>query len=133
MGLENVKTCPKCDSLYMQQHANVDLCRDCYLEEEEHFRSVKTFINRSKNKTATLRDVVEETNVDSNKIVRWIKEGRLIVRHMENLTYDCESCQAPTKEGRLCSKCRTNFLDVLKSPEEKRKEQNNFATYITRR
>lgn len=110
MSLENVKNCSECNGIYVQK-TSVEICEKCYLKEQEVFNKVKLYISKSKNKDATMEDILNSTGAFEKKVIKWVKEGRISTRHLVNFSYNCELCSTPTREGRLCSSCKNEIIN----------------------
>ncbi|WP_017184923.1 TIGR03826 family flagellar region protein [Alkalibacillus haloalkaliphilus] len=101
--------CPNCGELFVKGAQTV--CRTCFLEEEEKFETVYSFIRKKKNRTATMGQVSDETGVEKSLIQKWLRQRRIQPGTFPNLTYQCERCDTQIYEGKLCLDC----ADVLKS------------------
>lgn len=133
--MEKLANCPKCGELFMKGIRTV--CQACYEEEEEQYETVYAFIRNKKNRSATMNEICEKTGVAEKTINRFVKEGRIRIADFPNLTYPCDSCGKPIREGKLCRDCRGNFQKSLDSYEqelefEKRKQESVKAqTYFS--
>lgn len=106
-----ILVCEWCDRLF--QSKGYHLCEACKIEDMKRFSKVSEFIRDSKNREATLKEVVEATGVEEVDISRYIQEGRLIVKSMPNLQINCIACGKLTNEGRLCRGCRNHIGGAL--------------------
>lgn len=125
--------CPRCGKLFVKNGIR-DICDECYKKEEEQFDKVYKFIRKRENRSATLKQVNEGTGVPEDIIIRFIKQGRLRTKMMENLTYPCERCGAPIHEGRLCEKCQKEIQNDIKAEQAKdgvSQNQNQIHTYYS--
>ncbi|PKR77980.1 hypothetical protein CEY16_08650 [Halalkalibacillus sediminis] len=95
--------CPECGTLFVKGAQTV--CRDCYLEEEDKFQRVYEFLRKKKNRTATLNEVSEKTEVEEKLILKFMKQKRIHASSFPNLMYDCERCGNKIYEGKLCKNC----------------------------
>ncbi|WP_153126680.1 TIGR03826 family flagellar region protein [Peribacillus tepidiphilus] len=129
--------CPKCDKLFVQTKFR-DVCDTCFKEEEKIFEMVYKYIRKKENRTATMAQVVEDTGVDEELLIKFVKTGRLKLAQFPNLGYPCEKCGATIKEGKLCGSCAELLRSELSSfqKEEARKrellERERKATYYTK-
>lgn len=124
--MKDIANCPRCGAIFVKTHRPI--CHNCYIEQEKNFEKVSTFIRKKENRMATLQEVHEKTGVDLQLIHQFIREGRLLVHNMPNITYPCESCGKPIREGRLCATCRGNITEGLKKLEREKK----FAELVKR-
>lgn len=133
--MAELANCPYCGQLFMRNARNI--CTPCYEKEEEHFETVYQFIREKKNRRATMAEICDETGVAEKTINRFIKEGRLRLADLPNLSYPCDSCGAPIREGKLCGNCRISLRDGLESYNreqefEQRKTQHaQVPTYFS--
>ncbi|SDZ33319.1 flagellar operon protein TIGR03826 [Evansella caseinilytica] len=122
--MADLANCPNCGKVFVK--ALRPVCDACYREVEEKFDTVYTFIRKSRNRSATIDQVCEETGVEKDLIIRFIREGRLQLSQFPNLGYPCEKCGESTREGRLCSKCKKEINDglreVRKSPDREERK-----------
>ena len=80
-----------------------NICLKCRKEDEEDFQKVKEYLDE--NPGADISEVTQETEVDSKKIIEFLKQGRLEIKDEDNLLLSCERCGASIKTGRFCEKC----------------------------
>ncbi|WP_096437079.1 TIGR03826 family flagellar region protein [Alteribacter populi] len=131
--MAELSNCPRCDALFVKSLNNV--CQKCYREVEEMFETVYTYIRKKENRKASLQEVHVATGVDEEQIVRFIKEGRLHLAQFPNLTYPCEKCSNPIREGRICNPCLTGIQSDLKQAEsekqlaDRREKESRKVTY----
>lgn len=89
------------------------ICPACVHKEEEYFQVVKEYIWN--NQHATVTEVSQATGVSTEKILRYLREGRLeLSDQCVNLFLDCERCGVPIKSGRYCEKCTVEMEKILK-------------------
>lgn len=120
----NLANCPNCDALFVKTTFRM-VCDVCYKEEEAQFNKVYEFIRKSSNRTATMAQVVEATEVEEELIIRFVKSGKLRLAQFPNLGIPCEQCGKPINDGRLCKECSQNFgkeLKTFEKEEDRRKE-----------
>ncbi|NGP44943.1 hypothetical protein G4V62_08210 [Bacillaceae bacterium SIJ1] len=99
-----VDNCPSCGALFYRT-ATQDVCRSCFLKEEELFDRVHVFLKQRKNRTANMQEVVEKTGVEEPVILKFLKKGRLRVVNFPNLGYPCERCGQAIQQGTICDSC----------------------------
>lgn len=97
----NIKNCTRCGKIYAYDGFKV--CLQCRREDEEDFKKVKEYIYE--NPGATISEVSEETEVDSKKIIEFLRQGRLEIKDESNLLLNCERCGTSIKTGRFCERC----------------------------
>jgi len=133
----DLMNCPNCRALFVKSKFR-DVCDACYNEEEEKFDEVYQFIRKRSNRTATMAQVVEATDVDESLILKFIKTGRLRISQFPNLGYPCEQCGTLIRDGRICEACtkklRTDLENLEKEEQRKREmtEQEKKVTYFVK-
>ncbi|QXM05162.1 TIGR03826 family flagellar region protein [Crassaminicella indica] len=139
--MAEIRNCKECGRLF--QYTGISkICPRCQKKDEEDFKVVREYIYE--NEGATLTEVSEETGVDEDKILRFLREGRLeIVGENSALILECERCGKPIRTGRFCDACahelqaglKSGFekVDRLKSNVDKQKEKMYTAERKKRR
>ncbi len=116
----NVRNCKKCGKLF-NYVAGPPHCPACKEALEKKFQEVKKYVQD--NKGATLHDVVENCEVDSQQVRQWVREERLEFSGGGVTGIICEKCGETIATGRFCQKCKNemtaNLNDALpKKPKE---------------
>lgn len=110
-----LSNCPRCGRLFAK--AFRDLCPACLKEIEQEYERCVAYL-REKRQSA-MQELSEATEVSVRQITQFIREGRISVYQAPNLTYDCEICGNPIREGHMCEACRTR---LIRDMNEARKE-----------
>ncbi|WZL73732.1 MerR family transcriptional regulator [Clostridiaceae bacterium 35-E11] len=111
--MADIRNCKECGRLF-QYTGYIKICPKCQREDEQNFRIVKEYIYD--NAGATLTEVAEETGVVEDKILRYLREGRLeIAGENSALFLDCERCGKGIRSGRFCEDCANTMEKELKS------------------
>lgn len=110
-----LRNCPECGKLFTYVARN--LCPACLKKEEEFFKEVERFLKEHRG--ATISEISEATGVPEEKIIFFLREGRLITSS-SNLVLECERCGKPIRIGRFCDACRSVLGSSLKGDEQKR-------------
>ncbi|TCT20455.1 flagellar operon protein (TIGR03826 family) [Melghiribacillus thermohalophilus] len=123
--------CRRCGRVFVKTVR--DICEACYKEEEQLFEKVYKYIRKKENRSATIPEVSEATEVDENLIMKWVKEKRIHTKDLPNFTYECERCGSPIQEGKVCQTCAADLKKELereemiqKISEENRKKQQTY-------
>lgn len=130
--MAELANCARCDAVFVK--GMLDICQDCYKEEEKAFETVYRFLSRQKNREATLAEIAEATGVEEGWIVKFIKEKRLLTSRFPNLNYLCKRCGKPIVQGRLCTSCAKELKQELKQHEkqhyqEKEKKKKTYYMF----
>jgi flagellar operon protein (TIGR03826 family) len=104
-GAMEIRNCPRCGKLFQALSQNI--CPNCVKKDEELFRSVKQYIDDNPN--CTLAQLSGGTDVSAGRILRYVKEGRLIISQGMKGEIVCESCGKPIMTGRYCDSCVIKF------------------------
>ncbi|MFZ3590389.1 TIGR03826 family flagellar region protein [Bacillus sp. DJP31] len=124
--------CPNCDKLFVQTPTQ-EVCPACYKEEMKLFDKVYDYIRKKENRTATLVEVCDETEVEETLVIRWIRNGKLKLAQFPNLGYPCEKCKTLIRQGRVCENCAKGIKSDLREAqkEEEREKKSKMGTYYS--
>ena len=104
------RNCPVCGTLF--RYVSRYMCPACIEAEEKEFDTVRRYVRDHEG--ATISAVSEATGINQEKIIRFLKDGRLVARGLVlegELT--CERCGKPVAEGNMCDNCRADiFRDI---------------------
>lgn len=121
MGAGSLANCSRCDRLFVK--TNKDLCPVCIKEIEDEYIRCAEYLRE--HKLVSLYELSEATEVSVKQITRFIKEGRISVADFPNISYTCESCGAPIREGKLCKKCSERLNKDIKKVLEKESSEES--------
>ena len=107
----DVRNCTRCGKIY--QYDGMKICPTCRKEDEKDYQTVKDYLKD--NPGADISLVHEDTKVGIDKIIDFLRQGRLEVGEGGNLLIDCEICGVPIRTGRFCSKCTNELQQELSS------------------
>lgn len=128
----NIGNCSRCGRLYAKNNIH-DVCASCVKEIDKQYEIVAKYLRE--NRGCTIGELSEATEVPVRQIVKFIREGRISIASMPNMSYPCESCGAEIREGHLCENCRKKLSKEVSNlaEDQKRKEsmkhQENHASY----
>lgn len=98
----DLRNCPQCGKVFMLRVRN--LCPACLNLEEEQYEQVKDYLRNYPG--ATVEQLVEDTKVEESKVMRWIREGRLVVADTGGKpVLVCQRCGRRVEKGNLCLLC----------------------------
>lgn len=107
-GME-LRNCPECGRLFAYVTRN--LCPACLEKEGEYFKKVEEFLRGHGG--ATITEISEATGVPEDKVISFLREGRLVASS-DSLLLECERCGKPIRTGRFCDACRMALETSLK-------------------
>jgi len=124
--------CPKCNGLFVQTQLRT-VCDICFKEEEKAYETVYQFLRKRENRKAELDVVVEATGVSKELILKFIRQGRIMLSNFPNLGYPCEKCGKTIREERLCNDCKNDIHKQLNQIEQEKmiSERNNQSNHQT--
>lgn len=131
-----LSNCPICNTLFVKTQFR-SVCDACFKKEETAYETVFKFLRKRENRKALLHEVVEETGVAEELILKFIRNGRIQISNFPNLGYPCEKCGKVIREDRLCESCKTdihkqlNQMDQVEKISERNKSQENQATFYS--
>ncbi|NPV91566.1 MAG: flagellar protein [Firmicutes bacterium] len=104
------RNCPVCGSLF--RYVSRYMCPACIEAEEKEFVTVRQYVRDHEG--ATISAVSEATGISEEKIIRFLKDGRLVSRGLVlEGQLACERCGKPVAEGNMCDTCRADiFRDI---------------------
>jgi len=123
-----IANCKRCGRIFVKEA--IDICPTCMREIEEEYQRCSNYLRE--HKLVTLHDLSKATDVSVKQITQFIREGRISIADNPNMTYSCESCGAPIREGRLCKKCTERLNKGIKQAIEDRiaeKERKRSGYY----
>ncbi|QUF64910.1 TIGR03826 family flagellar region protein [Bacillus atrophaeus] len=100
--------CPKCNALFLKTKLQT-VCQACIKEEEKAFETVYKFLRKQENRQSTLNRITEETGVEEELILKFIRQKRIQITHLPNLAYPCERCGTSIREGKFCKACLSDI------------------------
>jgi uncharacterized protein len=127
--VNNLGNCVRCGKLFLKVR---DICQDCYQKQEDNFVLVNEYLRT--HKSSTIQEVSEETGVSIAQIRQFILANRIQLSFFPNLSYPCDSCGSPIKEGKKCHSCLVTISELSKQVEKDlaTKEKTTSNAYKTR-
>ncbi|MFW5790992.1 MAG: flagellar protein [Bacillota bacterium] len=130
-----LKNCKECGKLFSPV-AGEDRCHVCRDDNELKYQKVKDYL--WDNPGATIDQVHEETGVDKDTIIQFVKDDRLIADGIDaNFFVHCERCGREIESGRYCKSCKQELVDGLtrgiakKNKEEKKSSKKDDQRMYT--
>lgn len=107
-----IKNCKRCGRMF-QAVSTEKLCTRCRSTDEEDFKVVREYIYD--NPEANVKEVAEETDVPEEKILKYLRDGKLLLKGEGANILDCERCGKGIPTGRFCDECSAKLARELKS------------------
>lgn len=118
----DIRNCKNCGKIYKYDGFNI--CRSCRRDAEQDFKKIKEYIYEYPG--ADISEVHEATEVEVDKIIGFLRDGRLEIAKGGNLILECEKCGISITTGRFCDKCSLELQKelggVVDSARSKNKE-----------
>ena len=130
--MAELRNCRRCNKVF-SYIAGIPVCPVCMKEDEKIFDEVSMYIRD--NPGVPLSQVSKELNISYDKLMKYVKEGRLQIRAENGGFYKfCEKCGAMIMQGKFCKKCENHIsavLDVSKKDLQKKieKDEKNRGDY----
>ncbi len=96
----DLKNCSQCGSLFT--YAGRNICNKCLEKEEAEYKIVRRYVRDHPG--ASIFEVSEETDIEEEKILQFIRDGRLKSQGFKGVL-ECESCGQSISNGRFCMDC----------------------------
>ncbi|MFT8319201.1 MAG: TIGR03826 family flagellar region protein [Sporolactobacillus sp.] len=128
--MADLANCVGCGKLFVRTTS--PYCPECQKEQEQKFEKVYRYITSRDHRKATVVEVHEATEVETELIYTWIGEGRLKTSIFPNLSYPCKSCGKMITEGVICASCREKIEKEISQTETVSNQQIDNLTYHTR-
>lgn len=98
----NIRNCRRCGTVFSSEGEMI--CLQCRQEDEVDYKRVKDFLwEHPKTSLMELSDILQ---ISTDKIKRFLRDGRLEVSGTENMLLACETCGNSISAGRYCEECR---------------------------
>lgn len=130
--MADLRNCPQCGRLFAYQGRN--LCKKCQEEEENEYLVVRRYVREHPG--ATVFEVAEETGVEEEKILQFLRDGRLQSKGL-TAVLECERCGQKISSGRYCQQCIKELDSQIKGiitdnsrkqPEVRREPKDKMFT-----
>jgi predicted amidophosphoribosyltransferase len=107
----NIKQCARCDKLF--EYRGNPNCPNCVQELDDIFVKVRNFLYDHPRADA---DAIHEAcGADEEDVLRWLREGRLILSPDSAAALLCQICGEPIRSGRFCESCNAKVINQLEN------------------
>lgn len=110
----NLRNCKECGKVFV--YIKKDICPACLDKEDDMFDKVRDFLKD--NPGAHITEVSEKTEVPEEKVIKFLREGRIVSGNAELTGLFCETCGAPISSGYTCAACREKLRKGIQSITE---------------
>lgn len=112
----DIKNCKRCRRIFNYIGGD-QYCPSCREEVEKKFQEVRDYL--IDNNGASVREVVENCEVEESQVRQWVREERLEFSSDVNTGITCEKCGVPISTGRYCNKCKVEMMNNLNGIRER--------------
>src|SRR5699024_12791400 len=123
LTMTQLANCARCNEVFVKQLR--DICKKCFDQEEEAFRTVYNFLRKRENRQARMMEIVEATGVEEELITKFIREQRLLTSNFPNLSYPCERCGTDITTGKGCDECAQSIIQTVTASERNEEQKIN--------
>lgn len=110
--MASVRNCPECGKVFTYD-GNRNLCPRCIDKEEKKYLMVRKYVKD--NPGASINEVAEETEVEEELVLRFLREGRLHSKGLDaaDIASECARCGKQVLTGRYCQDCLLKMTKEL--------------------
>lgn len=119
-----IANCSRCGKVFAR--AFRDICQNCNAEIEKEYATCAEYLRE--NRGSTITELSDATGVTVKQITKFVKEGRISMIDAPNMTYPCESCGLPIREGNICGNCRDRLKADFNSATSDLDARNHAAS-----
>ncbi len=101
--MADIMNCRRCGRMF-QSVNNQKICARCRDTDEEDFKIVREYVYDNPN--TNVNETAEETGVAKDKILKFLRQGKLVLKSEEGIGLDCERCGKAIDSGRYCDECK---------------------------
>lgn len=98
--MANLRNCPICGRVFA--HNGRDICNKCLEKEDDDYAIVRRYVRDHPG--ASVSEVAEATEIDEDKILQFLRDGRLVTKGLTYTTM-CERCGKTISSGKFCESC----------------------------
>lgn len=121
--MAEIINCPECGRLFAADGVK-RVCSKCLEKEDGEYATVRKYIRDHPG--ASVFEVSEETGIEEEKILQFLKDGRLQSSGYVEVAF-CERCGKKIGGGRFCDNCRNQMSQEVRSAIPKEAPQSKVA------
>jgi flagellar operon protein (TIGR03826 family) len=118
-----VQNCPNCKTIFRK--TTWPICQDCKNKMENELSKCTEYIRR--NRQTTMSQLVDNTGVSEQNITKYIRDAKIFIGEIPNLSYPCDLCEAGIRKGNLCYDCRVKIntdIEKMKRQEDQDRQKH---------
>lgn len=119
-----MRNCKKCGRVFAAGFGE-KICLECKEKEDEMFTVVKDYIYDHPH--ATVKEISQETEVEEETILRYLREGRIEVAEDSLSLLTCEKCGKSIKSGKYCNECAAKLSNALNTALDNARAKNAYT------
>ena len=120
----SIRNCSRCGKVYNSAHQS--LCPECVEADEVEFQAVREFIKD--NPKVSLDVVSEATGVSEDRLLEYLRDGRLESAELSGPVLECKRCGKPIQRGEYCVLCQSEISQTFGNTLTKKKPQESRNT-----
>lgn len=113
----DIRKCKNCGRFF--QYHSSKYCPACVIELDQVFIKLREYIYE--NPDSTVIEVSENTGVDTEIIMEFLRDGKLELKE-PSVLLECKSCGKAIKTGVMCKECLSRFETEMKKGLGKAKD-----------
>ncbi len=118
-----LRNCSRCGRVFA--YVGRDLCPACIRQDDEAFDRLREFL--ADNPRATVEDACRETGLDAERVLRFLRQGRLQLSPSSAIVLECQRCGQRILSGRLCPACLSSISGRAGAGDEEARHEEPAA------
>ena len=123
--MSEARNCRRCGNVF-QYAGGIPLCPECAKKDEEDFNAVREYLYN--NPRASMLQIAETLEIPVEKIMRYLREGRLETTSETELKLECQQCGKPIMTGRFCTQCSESLQSSFKTTADTMKTESENSS-----
>ncbi|MGI5880058.1 MAG: TIGR03826 family flagellar region protein [Syntrophomonadaceae bacterium] len=117
--MADLRNCSECGRLFAYQGR--DICTRCMEGEDEEYMIVRRYVREHPG--ASVFEVADETGIEEEKILQFLKDGRLQSKGFAEV-HECQMCGRRITAGKYCENCIKRLDVQLKEVQRSSTDKN---------
>lgn len=111
-----IRNCERCGKVFLPV-AGRPYCGECAQAAQEEFERVRSYVRDNPN--SDIFAVSKATGVPTERILRYVRDGRLEVAQGASWGLKCLLCGSPITIGRFCLQCAGGMQEEIREARKK--------------